>query len=174
MKFYDIMWDIAFFTKQRKILKINPSTLSKTNYAAAFGDLLFDSVAWISILFMWLFRHMPVGAYISPVVSIFVAGYLTVGCIKRIKESLNELTDKTLPEEQQMEILKVLTRYFDSYSQVHSIDSRKIGEITRIDMRLSFEDSTRVEDVIILQKQMQDEFDRLFGECSINIIVSDK
>ena len=42
LKFYDIMWDIAIFTKQRKILKINPSALSETNYAAAFGDLLFE------------------------------------------------------------------------------------------------------------------------------------
>jgi divalent metal cation (Fe/Co/Zn/Cd) transporter len=174
MKFYDIIWDLAIFIKQRKILKITPGALSESNYAAAFGDLLFDSFAWFSLLVMWALRNNPIGGYISPVVSLFVAVYLMAGCIKRIRASLKELTDKTLPEEDQMKILKVLTRYYNSYSQVHSIDSRKIGEITRIDMRLSFEDSTRVEDVIILQKQMQDEFDRLLGECSINIIVSDK
>ena len=174
VKFYDMLWDLAIFIKQRKILKITPGALSESNYAAAFGDLLFDSFAWFSLLVMWALRNNSIGGYISPVVSLFVAVYLMAGCIKRIRTSLKELTDKTLPEEDQMKILKVLTRYYNSYSQVHSIDSRKIGEITRIDMRLSFEDSTRVEDVIILQKQMQDEFDRLLGECSINIIVSDK
>jgi divalent metal cation (Fe/Co/Zn/Cd) transporter len=174
VKFYDMLWDLAIFIKQRKILKITPGALSESNYAAAFGDLLFDSFAWFSLLVMWALRNNPIGGYISPVVSLFVAVYLMAGCIKRIRTSLKELTDKTLPEEDQMKILKVLTRYYNSYSQVHSIDSRKIGEITRIDMRLSFEDSTRVEDVIILQKQMQDEFDRLLGECTINIIVSDK
>jgi divalent metal cation (Fe/Co/Zn/Cd) transporter len=70
-----------------------------------------------------------------------------------------------------MKILKVLTRYYNSYSQVHSIDSRKIGEITRIDIRLSFENNTRVEDVINLQNQMQDELGSQFGDCTINIIV---
>ena len=174
VKFYDMLWDLAIFIKQRKILKITPGALSESNYAAAFGDLLFDSFAWFSLLVMWALRNNSIGGYISPVVSLFVAVYLMAGCIKRIRASLKELTDKTLPEDDQMKILKVLTRYYNSYSQVHSIDSRKIGEITRIDMRLSFEDSTRVEDVIILQKQMQDEFDRLLGECSINIIVSDK
>ena len=123
---------------------------------------------------MWLLRNSPIGVYISPFVSVFVAVYLMIGCIKRIKTSLNELTDKTLPEEQQMEILKVLTRHYNSYSQVYSIDSRKIGEITRIDISLDFENDTRVEDVINLQKQMQDELETKFGNCTINILVSDR
>ena len=174
VKLYDVMWDLAIFSKQRKILKINSSALSESNYAAAFGDLLFDGFACFSLLIMWLLRNSPIGVYISPFVSVFVAVYLMIGCIKRIKTSLNELTDKTLPEEQQMEILKVLTRYFDSYSQVYSIDSRKIGEITRIDMNLSFENNTRVEEVINLQKQMQDNLNSQFGNCTINIILNDK
>ena len=173
LKFYDIMWDIAIFVKQRKILKITPSALSESNYAAAFGDLLFDSFAWFSLLLMWLFRNNPIGGYISPVVSVVVAVYLMVGCMKRIKTSLNELTDKTLPEEDQMKILKVLTRHYNSYSQVHSIDSRKIGEITRIDMNLSFENNTSVEEVINLQKQMQDEFDSYFGHCIVKITMGE-
>ena len=174
MKFYDIMWDLGFFTKQRKIYKSNPNALSETNYAAAFGDMLFDSFAWISLLAMWLLRNYPIGSYISPVVSIFVAGYLTVGCIKRIKTSLNELTDKTLPEDQQLEILKVLTRYYDGYSQVHSIDSRKIGDITRIELNLSFENNTRFEEVINLQKQMQDDLNSQFGKCVVKITMGEE
>ena len=173
VKLYDIMWDLAIFAKQRKIFKINQSALSESNYAAALGDLLFDSFAGFSLLIMWLLRNSPIGGYISPVVSILVAGYLIVGCIKRIKSSLNELTDKTLPEEQQLKILKALTRHYDSYSQVHSIDSRKIGEITRIDIRLSFENNTSVEDVIKLQKQMKDEFDSQFGNCVVQITMGE-
>lgn len=173
LKFYDIMWDIAIFTKQRKILKINPSALSESNYAAAYGDLLFDSVAWFSLLAMWLLRKSVIGAYISPVVSIIVALYLMTGCIKRIKTSLNELTDKTLPEEDQLKILKVLTRYYNCYSQFHSIDSRKIGESTLIDISLSFEDSTKVEEVINLQKQMQDDLSNQFGNCIVKITMGE-
>ena len=169
VKLYDIMWDLAIFAKQRKIFKINQSALSESNYAAALGDLLFDSFAGFSLLIMWLFRNSPIGGYISPVVSILVAGYLIVGCIKRIKTSLNELTDKTLPEEQQLKILKVLTRHYNSYAKFHSIDSRKIGEITRIDISLSFENNTRVEDVINLQKQMKDDLNSQLGNCVVKI-----
>ncbi len=173
LKFYDIMWDLAFFAKQRKILKMTPSTLSKTNYAAALGDLLFDSFAWISLLAMWILRNNPIGGYISPVASIFVAVYLTLGCVKRIKTSLNELTDKTLPEEQQLKILKALTRHYNSYSQVCSIDSRKIGDITLVDINLSFENNTMVEDVVNLQKQIQDELNSQFGNCIVKVTLGE-
>ena len=173
LKFYDIIWSLAFFSKQRKIYKMNPSTLSKSNYAAASGDLLFDSFAWVSLFIMWLLRNTPIVGYISPAVSILVALYLAFGCIKRIKVSLNELTDKTLPEEQQLKILKVLTRYYDNYTQVHSIHSRKIGEITIIDMQLSFENETKVEDVVELQKKMQDDLNSEFGNCIVKITMGE-
>ena len=169
LKLYDIIWSLAFFSKQRKIYKMNPSALSKSNYAAASGDLLFDSFACFSLFVMWVLRKTPVVGYISPAISILVAVYLTIGCIKRIKASLNELTDKTLPEEQQMQILKVLTRYFDSYTQVYSIDSRRVGEITRVDINLSFDDDTKVREVIKLQNQMKEDLNSQFGNCIVKI-----
>ena len=173
LKLYDIMWDIAFFVKQRKIYKANRTAVIKANYAAAFGALLFDVLAFLSLLAMWLLRNYPIGGYISPVASIGAAVYLTVGCIKRIKESLNEITDKTMPEEQQLKTLRILTRHYNSYSQFHSIHSRKCGDVIRIDAHLSFEDDTRAEDVINLQKQMQDEFEEQFGNCMVKIIVEE-
>ena len=123
---------------------------------------------------MWLLRNNPIGGYISPVVSICAVVYLTVGCIKRIKTALNELTDKTLPEEQQMKILNVLTRHYNSYSQFHSIRSRKSGEVTMVDICLSFEEDVRVEAVAKLQKQMQEELKSQLGNCVVNIIVNNE
>ena len=170
-KLYDIMWDLAFFVKQRKILKNHQSSVIETNYAAALGALLFDIIAFVSLMAMWLLRSNPIGGYISPVVSIFAVAYLTIGCIKRIKAALNELTDKTLPEEQQMKILNILTKHYSSYSQFHSIDSRKSGEVARVDIHLSFEEGTKVEDVANLQKKMQEELDSQLGDCVVNILV---
>ena len=122
---------------------------------------------------MWLLRGIPIGGYIAPVVSIFVVIYLMLGYVKRIRQALIELTDKTLPEEEQMKILNVLTRYYDSYSQFHSINSHKSGDITRIDVHLSFENNTTFEEILTLKKQMQDELDRQFGNCIVNIILGE-
>jgi divalent metal cation (Fe/Co/Zn/Cd) transporter len=172
-KLLDIMWDLAFFFEHRKILKEKCSSLNETNYAAALGALLFDGIAFVSLLLMWLLRENPIGGYISPVVSIFAVVYLTLGCVKRIKSALNELTDKTLPEEQQLKILNILTRHYNSYSQIYSIDSRKSGDTVRIDIHLSFEQNTTFEEIRTLKKQMQNEFDAQFGNCIVNIIVGE-
>ena len=174
LKVINVSFDTAFFVKQRKITKIHHSAISKSNHAEALSALLFDSVALVSLFVMWLLRDNPIGGYISPVVSIFVAIYLMSGYVKRIRQSLTELTDKTLPEEDQMKILNILTRYYSSYSQFHSINSHKSGDAVLLDLHLSFEKNTTVEDVINLKKQMQQEFDnQLGGNCITNIIVSD-
>ena len=171
LKVINVSFDTVFYVKQRKITKIHNSAISKANYAEALSALLFDSIAFVSLFVMWLLRYNPVGSYISPVVSIFVAIYLMFGYVKRTRQALIELTDKTLPEEQQMKILNILTRYYNSYSQFHSINSHKSGDTTRIDIHLSFEKNTRFEEIVAFKKQMQAEFDSLFGNCIVNIIV---
>ena len=173
LKIINVAFDTAFFVKQHKITKSHNSAISKSNYAEALSALLFDSVALVSLFTMWLLRGNPIGGYIAPVVSIFVAIYLMIGYVKRILQALTELTDKTLPEEDQMKILNILTRYYDSYSQFHSINSHKSGEVTSIDIHISFEKNTTFEEILTLKKQMQDEFDSLFGNCSLNIIAEE-
>ena len=173
LKVINVAFDTAFFVKQRKITKIHSSAISNANYAEALSSLLFDSVALVSLFVMWLLRANPIGGYIAPIVSIFVVIYLMIGYVKRIRQALIELTDKTLPEEEQMKILSILTRHYDSYSQVHSVNSHKSGDCIRIDMHLSFERNTSFEEILTLKKQMQDELDSQFGNCIVNIIVGE-
>lgn len=171
LKVINVSFDAVFFVKQRKILEIHRSAISETNHAAALAALLFDGVTLISLLAMWLLRNNSVGGYISPVISIFIAIYLMMGCIKRMKSALVELTDKTLPEEMQMKILNTLIRFYNSYVQVCSINSHKSGDAIRIDLHLSFEKGTSVEEVVSLNRQIQDELNRQIGPCTVNIIV---
>lgn len=42
-----------------------------------------------------------------------------------------------------------------------------------IDLHLSFEKNTSFEEIVSLKKQLQDEFDSLFGNCTVNIIAED-
>lgn len=171
LKVINVVFDTVFYVKQRKITKIHNSAISKANYAEALSALLFDSVALVSLFAMWLLRDNTIGGYISPVVSIFVAIYLMFGYVKRTRQALIELTDKTLPEEEQMKILNILNRYYNSYSQFHSINSHRSGETTRIDIHLSFEKDTTFEEILTLKKQMQGEFDGQFDNCIVNIIL---
>ena len=174
LKAVNVVFDTAFYIKQRQILKTHRSAISETNCAASLGALLFDSITFISLVAMWLLRNNPVGGYISPVMSILVVFYLMFGCIKRTRSALSELTDKTLPEDKQMRILNVLARFYNRYTQVDSINSHKIGETIWIDIHLSFEKNTSFEEIVRFKKQMQEELDRQIGNCNVNIVVGDE
>ncbi len=171
LKVINVTFDTIFYIKQRKITKIHNSAISKANYAEAFAALLFDSIALVSFLTMWLLRNNSIGGYISPIISILVSIYFMFGYIKRTRQSLMELTDKTLPEKDQMKILNILTRYYDSYSQFYSVNSHKSGDTTIIDIHLSFENNTSFEEIVNFKKQMQNEFDSHFENCIVNIIL---
>ena len=173
LKVINVSFDTAFFVKQRKILKVHHSAISQNNYAEALAALLFDCVTLVSLFAIWLLRDNPIGGYISPVISIFVVIYLTFGYIKRARQSLVELTDKTLPEEEQMKILNILTRFYDNYAQVNSINSHKVGGTVQIDLHLSFEENTSFQEIVKFKKQMQDEFNKQIGDCVVNIVVEE-
>lgn len=166
-----VVFDITFFMQQHKIVKMHKSAISDTNYEAVKAALLSDCTTFGSLLVIWLLRNNIIGLYISPVVSIILALYLMVGCVKRTKSAFNELTDKTLPEEQQMKMLNILSRFYNSFSQFHSINSLKSGDLIRIDLHLSFEKNTTFEEIVTLKNLLQDEFNVLFENCIVNIIV---
>lgn len=173
LKVINVIFDTFFFVNQRKILKTHYSAVSETNYAAAVAALLFDSVTLVSIFVVWLLRESPAGAYISPVISIAIALYLMRGCIGRVRKALDEITDKTLPEEMQMKMLKVLNRFYERYSEFHAINSHRSGNVIRVDIHLSFDEGTSVEEMISLRKEMQTEFEKQIGSCDLCIIAEE-
>lgn len=173
LKAINVSFDTFFFVNQRKIIKTHKSAVARTNYAAAIASLLFDSMTLVSLLIVWLLRNNPIAGYFSPVISIIIALYLMSGCMKRIKAALDEITDKTLPEEEQMKMLNILNRFYDRYSQFHAMNSHRSGDVIEIDLHLSFDKNTTFEQIIRLKNEMQSEFEKQIGNCVISIVAED-
>ena len=165
LKVINVGFDAVFFIEQRKIIKLHQSAISKANYVEALSSLLFDSVTLVSLFVIWLFRDNSIGGYISPIISIFIAIYLMFGYVKRTKQALDELTDKTLPEEYQIKILNKLSKFYDEYSMFYSINSRKNGDIINIDIHLSFDKDTTFDRIINLKKELQLELVKEINNC---------
>lgn len=173
IKVINVSVGVFFVVKQKKILKSHNSAISQVNYAGAVAAMLFDIVALISVLTVWLLRNYAIGEYITPILTIIIAVYLMIGCIKRSKSALDELTDKTLPEEMQLKILKVMTRFYHSYAQIHSINSHKSGNLVRIDLHISFDTGTVVEEIVAFKLQIHEELQKQIGPCDVNIIIEE-
>ena len=144
---------------------------TQSEYIAALSALLFDAVALVSLFCVWIMRNSIVSAYISPVLSIIIAVYLFLTCDKHIRQAISELSDRTLPEEEQLKILKVLTKHDNEYSSFGSIKSRYNGTEVIIDISMSFSQSTTYSEIAALQKAMQQELSEEIENCHISIVI---
>ena len=116
-------------------------------------------------------RNNVVSWYISPVLSILIAVYMFIICVKHVRQAISELSDKTLPEKEQMKILKVLARHDNEYSSFGSIKSRYNGAEVIIDISMSFSQSTTYSEIAALQKDMQEELSGEIENCHISIVI---
>ena len=171
LKVVNVIIDALILKEQVKIKKESDTYITQSEYIAALSALLFDAVALVSLFCVWIMRNSIVSAYISPVLSIIIAVYLFLTCDKHIRQAISELSDRTLPEEEQLKILKVLTKHDNEYSSFGSIKSRYNGTEVIIDISMSFSQSTTYSEIATLQKAMQQELSEEIENCHISIVI---
>lgn len=172
IKIINVTLDAFFLREQRKIRKTDSSVLAQSNYAAAKGMLLFDAVGLFSILLIWICKNSIWTWYFSPIISILIAVYLGYKCVKRLGKSISELIDRTLPEEEQMKILKILTRHYVQYAEFHFVNSHNLGGKAQIDIILSFSDETTYPEIVQLKETLQNEISAAINDSVVNIIIT--
>ncbi len=168
LKIFNIATDIFFlfyhkkFQEGRVAKSISSSTVEKTT---------FDSISFFALTITYIFIEENFAMYIAPIVCLFMSVYFTVQNCKNIGRSIEELSDKTLPEEIQLKVVKALTRYFDSYVELVSVNSRLVDEEMCIELNLIFDSSMTYDEIIQLRNNISKQLNEEIGECKVNFIV---
>ena len=71
--------------------------------------------------------------------AVFVITFMIITATKLLRESVPDLLDRALPENEQLILLRVLTRYFDDFDHFDAVKSRRSGGHAFIDMALEFD-----------------------------------
>lgn len=171
LKVIHVSLDVFFLIKQRNIRKAYNGAIVRANYVAAIASLLFDCAALVSLLTVWLFRDNPISGYITPIISIVISLYLLVGCIIRNKIAIDEITDKTLPEDVQLKLLSIITQFYPRCSEFHDLKSKMSGGCMIVDLHLSFTEDTAFKDIALLRRDIHTKLNELFDECEVNIVI---
>ncbi len=79
--------------------------------------------------------------------ALFIIGYMVATGIGLLRESLPDLLDRTLPEHEQLLILRVITQYFEDFDNFGSIKSRRSGGHAYIDIELTFQPGLPLQEV---------------------------
>ena len=171
LKVVNVLFDLWFLRGQAKIRAVNPSAIAETEYLGNIGALAFDGGALLALLAVWLLREHHVSWYVSPVLSLVIALVRMVFCVKQIHHAMMELADKTLPEEEQLKILKVLNRHNGEYRRFDSIRSRYTGTTVTVDLAVTFDEETTYRQIEAFRDAVQRELVEEIPNCCVSVIV---
>lgn len=173
LKVINVLVDAALLKGQADITEGSATYVTHEEYLAKLSAFLFDAGELIAVLLVWLLRNHRFCWYVSPVLSLGVTVYMFAACLKHLREAISDLSDETLPEEDQMKILKVLSRHHREYDSFGTIKSRNVGTTVAVDISVSFSPDTTFEKIAALQRQLQTELTEKIPNCRVSIVIGD-
>ncbi|MFH1059670.1 MAG: cation diffusion facilitator family transporter [Pseudomonadota bacterium] len=77
--------------------------------------------------------------FIDPVASLLIAASILLAALGVFRSSVFDLLDRSLEEEEQIRILRALTRHYHEFRHLHGIRTRRAGGRTFIEIFLEFD-----------------------------------
>lgn len=174
LKVINLSGDIFIYWRQHRLRRTSNSTVIQATLRAALKNLIFDSISLSALLLMMLFGKHSWIAYVSPVCSIFLSGYLLFMTVKQIPPVFYTLLDKTADEQVQMEILKSLVSFYDQYELLSDIRSHVVGDQIIIDLELEFPPQTSYGELQTIADAITGQISEKYENCSVSLSISGK
>lgn len=166
-----LLIDLIILRQQKKILSGSHSKMFHTAFVSAQKEFFFDAASIITLVISLIFEGTLWIRYFSPVVClIIVVPFFTI-VMKHLRESVSELVDRTLDEESQLKIIKVLNEFYDSYEEFGEVRSRINGEEKYIDIELTFKADMKYQDVKTAAAKIEERIREELGDCHINVVI---
>ncbi|MBN2016910.1 MAG: cation transporter [Candidatus Cloacimonetes bacterium] len=112
--------------------------------------------------------------YFDPGFSCFVIGLMFVNMLQLFKKNLPTLFDYAISEATQMEVTKVLAKYFDLYEHYGGMRSRHTGNNIYIELFLAFNKDLTMGQVLEYIKVIEKDIEELIPHSKLNVICSDE
>ncbi|WP_320171878.1 cation transporter [Maridesulfovibrio sp.] len=123
------------------------SVIVSSQIAARIAKSVASAVV-LGVLMLTLWLPDPRSARIVDLIgSVFLIGYMLIIAYGLIRESLPEILDRTIPEPEHFQIIRVLAKYFDNYDGFNGYKARRSGKDLFILINLAFHPERTMADV---------------------------
>ncbi len=158
--------------KNYRINKMDPSPIMDSQWrlfrAKAFSDFAVLSSLVLSIaLYQYVWSY-----YIDPFASFIIAGFLLFSGLHVIQSSLPDLLDKTLDEELQIIIVRYLAEFFNDYTALHGVRSRRSGSTVYIEIFLEFDREKKMGEVQDILNHIKNSIESQIHHSSVIVVPS--
>ena len=157
--------------RQKKILENAHSKMFHTAFISAQKEFFFDGMSIFTLIISLIFEDRLWIRYFSPIICLIVVVPFLITVGKHLMESIEELIDRTLDEESQLKIVKVLSEFYDSYEELGEVKSRIVGEEKYIDIELVFKPDMLYRDVSSVAEQMKNRVQEEMEDSNVNIVI---
>jgi ferrous-iron efflux pump FieF len=169
--FFFTCGNILRWSRIRRVLaKGDRSPVLWSQYKATNASIIVNAGSFISVLLSVLLAGFWFGPYIDPVMSILLSGFILVFAYSILSSSMTDLLDRTLDESMQMLIVRALAEFFDEYTQILAVRSRRSGGIIFVEIVLEFEVSRSMGEVQAVVDRMQKSLEMKIPDSRITII----
>jgi len=139
-----VCMNTLLWKKNYRVFLKEPSPIMDSQWRLFRTKAISDFSVLLSLIFSLALSHYAWSYYIDPVASFFIAGVLFFSGWRVITSSLPDLLDRTLDEELQMVIVQHLVVFFNDYSALHGVRSRRSGSNVYIEIFLEFDGEKRM------------------------------
>ena len=163
--------DLIILIQQKKILSDSHSKMFHTALVSAQKEFFFDAASIITLFISMIFEDTYWIRFFSPVLCLILVVPFFVIVIKHMRASVFELIDRTLDEETQLKIIKVLNEFYNDYEEFGDIRSRINGNDKYIDIEIRFKDSMGYGEVRNTVQKIRDRVQEEIGDVIITFLI---
>lgn len=159
-----------WFRLRRYMSADDRSPVLISQYKATNASIIVNAGSFLAVSLSVVLSGYSWAGYIDPVVSILLSGYILLNAYLIMSTSMGDLLDRSADESIQLIIMGALAEFFDEYTQVLGIRSRKSGGTIFIEIVLEFENNRTIGDLQAVIDRMQRSLEGKITSSRITII----
>ncbi len=160
---FSILATIGLMLFQRHVIRETGSTAIKADYLHYKTDLLVNAAVLVAlVLSVYGWPGM------DPLFAFAIAGYILYSAWEIVRESLDHLMDKELPEEERGKIKRIVEHHPQARG-MHDLRTRKSGTTSFIQFHLELEPRLNLLEAHAIADEVEAAIRREFGDCEVII-----
>lgn len=160
------LWQSAY-----KIWKNTKSPIINSQWRVNRANALGNIGVLISLILTLSFSEFGWSCFIDPISALIFAIITINSFITLFKNSMNDLLDKSIEEELQLKILKVLADYEYGYERFYDYYTRKSGNKIFIDIKLGFDPAKKIGDAMNICSRIKEKLEYYIKGSDVNVIM---
>jgi divalent metal cation (Fe/Co/Zn/Cd) transporter len=149
-----------------------PSIIIESQISARLVKSLSSFAVFLILLASGVIPDPTVSNFLDILGSFFVCIVMARTAMQQLRESVPDLLDRSLADDVQVDVYRVLAANFDRYDDVVAVRSRRSGRELLIDVELGFGKDATVEQLTALGSRLTDEVRARLPDARVKVVPS--